>query len=276
MEIKEHEIVRYSNQLIDIYDFDFDKEKELDIFIAIIYATQKNESLIQFKTQDIKRLIQTSNLTYKEFKQYVRSLAKTPLRYRANEDIIENDKLKVRKGDYVEEFFFDKLIFSKDEEYITVQIKESFKVLISDLRREFSKHSLKEFFMLSGKYSKLLFMHINRWKNYKNKIFWSEDRLRDKLKVPKNYKFSKIEERILEKSRKEIITKTDIFFDYEIDRKNKTVEFKAYNFEKKLLNDFLEKLGKKDFEELSEPEKRLYNLSLRAKKEKEGIEWLRY
>ena len=73
MKNKNNELVRYSNELVDFYNFDFTKEKELDIFIAIIYAVQKNESLIQFKTQDIKKLIKTSNLTYKEFKQYVRA-----------------------------------------------------------------------------------------------------------------------------------------------------------------------------------------------------------
>ena len=269
---KNNELVRYSNELVDFYNFDFEKEKELDLFIAIIYAIQKNESLIQFKTRDIKKLIKTSNLTYKEFKQYVRNLAKTPLKYRANADIVENGIVKVKKGDYIEEFFFDKLIFSKDEEYITIVIKEDFKTLILDLRKEFSKHSLKEFFMLNGKYTNFLFMHLNRWKNYPDELDWTEDRLREKLKVPQNYNFSKIEDRILEKARKEIVMKTEIYFDYEKKKKSKAVQFKVYKLEEKLMNEFLEKMGKKNYEELTESEKRIYNISLKAKKEREGLE----
>lgn len=269
---KNNELVRYSNELVDFYNFDFTKEKELDIFIAIIYAVQKNESLIQFKTQDIKKLIKTSNLTYKEFKQYVRALASTPLRYKADIDIIENNVVKVKKGDDVEEFFFDKLIFSKDEEYITIVLKENFKGLIMDLKKEFSKHGLKEFFMLNGKYTKFLFMHLNRWKNYHDYLEWTEDRLREKLKVPQNYNFSKIEERILEKARKEIIMKTELYFDYEIDRKTKIVRFKIYKLEEKFLDDYLKKIDKKEYNELTEIEKKIYDISLKAKKEREGLE----
>ena len=128
--------------------------------LAVYYDATKNF----LSEEDIKKLIKTSNLTYKEFKQYVRALASTPLRYKADIDIIENNVVKVKKGDDVEEFFFDKLIFSKDEEYITIVLKENFKGLIMDLKKEFSKHGLKEFFMLNGKYTKFLFMHLNRWK----------------------------------------------------------------------------------------------------------------
>ena len=90
--------------------------------------------------------------------------------------------------------------------------------------------------MLNGKYTKFLFMHLNRWKNYPDELDWTEDRLREKLKVPQNYNFSKIEDRILEKARKEIVMKTEIYFDYEIDRKSKAVQFKVYKLEEKLIN----------------------------------------
>ena len=126
--------------------------------------------------------------------------------------------------------------------------------------------------MLNGKYTKFLFMHLNRWKNYPDELDWTEDRLREKLKVPQNYNFSKIEDRILEKARKEIVMKTEIYFDYEIDRKSKAVQFKVYKLEEKLMNEFLEKMGKKNYEELTESEKRIYNISLKAKKEREGLE----
>ena len=66
--------------------------------------------------------------------------------------------------------------------------------------------------------------------------------------------------------------KTEIYFDYEIDRKSKAVQFKVYKLEEKLMNEFLEKMGKKNYEELTESEKRIYNISLKAKKEREGLE----
>ena len=189
-----------------------------------------------------------------------------------NIDIVENGVVKVKKGDNVEEFFFDKLIFSKDEEYITIVLKENFKALVMDLKKEFSKHGLKEFFMLNGKYTKFLFMHLNRWKNYHDRLEWTEERLREKLKVPQNYNFSKIEERILEKARKEIVTKTEIYFDYEIERQTKTVQFKVYKLEEKFLEDYLKKIDKKNYDELTEIEKKIYDISLKAKKEREGKE----
>ena len=38
------------------------------------------------------------------------------------------------------------------------------------------------------------------------------------------------------------------------------------------MNEFLEKMGKKNYEELTESEKRIYNISLKAQKEREGLE----
>ena len=53
--------------------------------------------------------------------------------------------------------------------------------------------------MLNGKYTKFLFMHLNRWKNYHDRLEWTEERieffenktflnlLRMIKKIPKDY-----------------------------------------------------------------------------------------
>ena len=122
-------IVRYDNELVDRFLFTNYKSKMLDLFFALILKVQKEKNTIKFNRNEIKNLIKTSNLTSAEFTEILKTLSSQTIRYKVTEDLIENDDVIAKKGDFIWESIFERLIEEKTQEYITIQIKDKFDLI---------------------------------------------------------------------------------------------------------------------------------------------------
>ena len=229
-------IVRYDNELVDRFLFTNYKSKMFDLFFALILKVQKEKNTIKFNRNEIKNLIKTSNLTNAEFTEILKSLSSQTIRYKATEDIIENNEVIAKKGDFIWESIFERLIEEKSQEHITIQIKDKFKGLFFDLRDNFSKHELDEMMNINSIYSKKLFMFLNRWRNYNKAVFVEWDNLIARLGTPVSYKTNDII-RTLNKSKEEKNKKTGLKFDYKTVKKGRKIEKIVFT-----INDYIQEI----------------------------------
>ena len=229
-------IVRYDNELVDRFLFTNYKSKMFDLFFALILKVQKEKNTIKFNRNEIKNLIKTSNLTNAEFTEILKSLSSQTIRYKATEDIIENNEVIAKKGDFIWESIFERLIEEKSQEHITIQIKDKFKGLFFDLRDNFSKHELDEMMNINSIYSKKLFMFLNRWRNYNKAVFVEWDNLIARLGTTVSYKTNDII-RTLNKSKEEINAKTGLKFDYKTVKKGRKIEKIVFT-----INDYIQEI----------------------------------
>ena len=231
-----NKIVRYDNELVDRFLFTNYKSKMLDLFFALILKVQKEKNTIRFDRDEIKTLIKTSNLTNAEFTEILKALSSQTVRYKVTEDIVENNEIIATKGDYIWENIFDRLIEEKNQEYITIQIKDKFKTLFFDLKDNFSKHELDEIININGKYSKILFMFLNRWRTFNKAVFVEFDNLIDRLGTPTSYKTNDVI-KTLDKAKNEINGKTGLKFDYKTVKKGRKIEKIVFT-----INDYIQEL----------------------------------
>ena len=107
---------------------------------------------------------------------------------------------------------------------ISFTISKRLKPYILDLQTKFVKYRLENILSLKGIYIirlyEILKDRYNRETKYNRKAEWKMtlEELRDRLEIPKSYKYgnsSGIKKRILEKAKKELAEHTDIIFDYE-------------------------------------------------------------
>lgn len=229
-------IIRYGNDLVDKFLFTNYKTKMFHLFFALILKVQKEKNTIKFDRNEIKTLIKTSNLTNTDFTEILKSLSSQTVKYKATEDIIENNELIAKKGDIIWENIFERLIEEKNKEYITIQIKDKFRTLFFDLKDNFSKHEFDGIVNLNSKYSIILFMFLNRWRNYNKAVFVDLDNLVERLDMPASYKTSDIIN-TLERAKKEISKKTGLKFDYKTVKKGRKIEKIVFT-----INDYIQEL----------------------------------
>ncbi len=260
MKKKEKEIVVYQNEFVDKFVLDY-KQKELDLFFGIIFQMQKDSKIIEFRREDIKRLIKTSNITSDDFTALIKSLSRQSIRYKTTEQIIDEDTGKVlaNPGAFITINFFDMLI--EEGEKVTIKIKKEFQKYFFEIQKDlgFSKHELQDLLKLSSRYEKLLFILLNRWKTF-NRVFSSDfEEFKTKLNIPSSYKNNDIK-RMLEKAKISIEKNTKIKFEFEFIKRGRKVE--KINFY--ISNTLREMLKKARDEKTNEIEKRVLLIGLRA------------
>lgn len=218
------EIVVYQNEFIDKFILDY-KQKEIDLFFGIIFKIQKDSKIIEFKKDEIKNLIKTSNLSSEEFTNLIKSLARQAVRYKTKEEIIDEDTGKVlaNPGAFVTINFFDMLIEEGDN--VTIKIKKEFQKYFFEIQKDlgFSKHELQDLLKLSSRYEKLLFIILNRWKTFDKVYKCDFEEFKIKLGIPGSYKNNDVK-RLIEKAKKNIEKNTKIKFEFEFIRKGRKIE----------------------------------------------------
>ena len=234
MREKKH-LVTYQNEFIDsvIFSKDYTK-KMLHLFFAIVYKVQENSSLVEFDRTEIKNLIKTSNMTNKEFSKLLTDVASKAFLYKTDEEIVVENKVIARPGDYIHENFFERLIEQQNSNRLIIQIKPKFKGWFFDFKKNkigFSKHYIEDVKTLDSKPSIILFTMLNRWRTYKKSIFMDFEYVKKNLNPEtKGYKNNDVL-RLLEKCKIDIEEKTDLKFDFIVIRsKNgRKIEQIAFN-----------------------------------------------
>ena len=235
-DIKKDTIV-YRNEFVDRFLFNY-KQKALDVFFGILLKVQQDSSIIEFDKDELKKLIKTGNLSNKEFGELIKYIASQSIRYKTDENIIDEDSGRIiaNVGDYVTKNFFDVLIEKEKENKVIIKIRREFKKYFFDLKTElgFSRHELKEVLVLDSRYNKLMFILLNRWKNYDKALIIDYDFFKEFLKIPNSYRNHDIK-RILDKAKKDLHKHTNIRFDYKFNKKgNKVVNITFLMLKNKL------------------------------------------
>ena len=238
---KKH-LVTYQNEFIDsvIFSKDYTK-KMLHLFFAIVYKVQENSSLVEFDKDEIKNLIKTSNMTNKEFSKLLINVSSKAVLYKTDEEITIEDKVIAKKGDYVHENFFERLIEQQDSNRIVIQIKPRFKSWFFDFKTNkigFSKHYIEDVKSLDSKPSITLFTMLNRWRTFKKSVFMDFEYVKKNLNVSSGYKNNDVL-RLLEKCKIDIEGKTDLRFNFSVvrnqnGRKIEQIIFNVNNEQSKL------------------------------------------
>ena len=229
MENKKKNIVIYQNDLIDKFIFEY-KQKEIDLFFGIILQAQQNSTIVEFQKDEIRKLIKTGNLSNEEFTKLIRGLASKNIRYKTQENIIDTEtgEILAESGDFVTMNFFDLLVEAKND-IIKIKIKKEFHKYIFEIKKElgFSTHNLQKVLQLDSRYEKLLFVLLNRWKNFQRPMKFDFEYFKKYLNIPKSYKNNDVK-RLLEKAQQNIKKSTGIRFEFQFIKKGQkvlTIEF---------------------------------------------------
>ena len=263
MDREKKDIVVYQNDLVDRFIFEY-KQKEIDLFLAIIMQSQQNSRMVEFSKNDLKNLIKTSIITNDEFTKLVRGLASKNIRYKAEKEWIDKDTGEViaEKGDFITMNFFDVLIETKDQEYLKVVIKKEFHEYIYEIKKElgFASHSLQNILSLDSRYEKILYLLLNRWKNYTKPVRFEFEYFKTYLAVPKSYKNNDIK-RMLEKCKANIQEKIGLKYEFAFLKKGAKVKYIEF-----IISDPISEIIKKYFDpETVKLEKEMYGLLFRQK-----------
>lgn len=209
LEIKK-EIV-YDNDFIDDVILNYDK-RMIIIFCYIVYQFQKDSKIIEIDKKKLKKVFKTERLSDAKLSKYIRSILKTTIYYRSSKNIFEDGKIFANKNDYVEEPIFERLSFSVGENTIKFLLKERYKNMFLNIKEKFSKHSIEDLENMS-KISILIFLQLNRWKNWKQKVYMNFEYFKLNVNLSEGYRQMDII-RKLEKSIKEIKENTGLEVSY--------------------------------------------------------------
>ena len=118
---------------------------------------------------------------------------------------------------------------------VRLKISDELRPYLLELKERFLKHNLEYVLNIGSNYAVRMYEILknsfelhNRYGN-KPEITISVDELRERLEVPRIYRYNHIKTRILEKSKEELKKHTDIVFDYEeIKEKRKVTHLKFF------------------------------------------------
>lgn len=186
-----NEIVKYHNDLNNLQFKDFTKE-ELNVFFSIISAVrEKGSRKVVIDKFDIIRLANYTLERNADFKQVIENLVTNVgnLRY-----IIDTP---TRYG-FVSLFQTFSVDWSNgySDMVIKAQVSEEFEYALNKLQANFTLFELEEFTSLTSIYSKALYRYLKQWRTVGKKRFSMEE-FRDILAIPKSYKASDIDKRVL-------------------------------------------------------------------------------
>lgn len=185
------EIVKYHNDLNNLQFKDFTKE-ELDVFFSIISAVrEKGSRKVIIDKFDIIRLANYTLERNADFKQLIENLVSNVgnLRY-----IIDTPT----QSGFVALFQSFSVDWSNgySDMVIEAQVSEKFEYALNKLQANFTLFELEEFTSMTSIYSKALYRHLKQWRTVGKKRFTTEE-FRDLLAIPKSYKASDIDKRVL-------------------------------------------------------------------------------
>ena len=206
--------VVYSNDFIDDVILSYDK-RMIIIFFYIIYKLQSDSKMIEINKKDLKKIF-SERISDAKLSKYIKNILKTTVYYRSDKNIFENGKLFAKKNDYIEELIFDKLAFWIGDETIKFLLKEKYRKMFSEIKENFSKHSIEDLENMS-KISILIFLQLNRWKNYGKEIYMNFEYFRLNTELGEGYRQMDIV-RKLENSIAEIKKYTGLEIKYQIRR----------------------------------------------------------
>lgn len=107
---------------------------------------------------------------------------------------------------------------------ITIKFNREANEILMELSKGYTKLQLDLMMTLGSEYSQRLYEQLSHWSDIGRKEPFELDYVRDLIGVPSSYNLSKLRERVLDYSKKELAEKTNIVFDYEL------IKFRSRSF----------------------------------------------
>jgi len=183
--------------------------------------------MIEKEDEDFKEYI----LTPKTFKELIGSKSKKTIQdmIRASEELLKKIvEIKI-DNDFLRTHFIISYRFKKEENsFIIFKIHPDFKESLLDLKKNFLSYNIFNILKLKSSYSIRLYELLKH--HYNQKIKYTNNDLvilkislidfKEIFKIPNSYKIVHLKERILEKSKIQFLQKTDINFEYQLNKIN--------------------------------------------------------
>lgn len=204
-----NEIVKYHNDLSNQIVIKTLNANELNFFMAICSKMRdKNLEEITFSFEQLKEL---TNWTSNDNKDFIKSLENTNKKLiRLNFTFRDTNKI-------VQFVLFPTFTIDTNEKTLKVRVNKDFSFLLNTLTNNFTRFELENFTSLTSKYSKYLYKELMKFKSTGHCLFMIDD-FREKLDIPKSYRMSHINTKVLDVCKKEL---SKIFKNFEI-KKTKT------------------------------------------------------
>ena len=187
------EIVKYNNELKKI-SWGGLKQKELDILIYILAEFNKQKTkTIKFNYNEFKQILKFENL--KKFEKDLKNMITKIIKTSSESEITEKNTFRVTS-------MFSKLDLIRDDQEIEIEFNKYFIEVLQIKKndkgedKEYTQFKLEEYAQLNGKYTKLLYLQLIKWRGKKN---WtvSIEEFKKILGINENYKMKEINAQII-------------------------------------------------------------------------------
>lgn len=163
--------------------------KERNLVYALCYKLMNQESnLLEFDVKEISKI--SSYTPTKAGDNIYKSLEETYKR-------IKNASIKVKKENGVKHFvLFTVFETFEDKGLVKIRVNDEYRYLLNQVAKPFTIQNVLEYTSLSSGYSQLMYSLLKEWE--KAKIVEIEiNKFRELLGIPKGYRISEIDKRIL-------------------------------------------------------------------------------
>lgn len=171
------------------------KVKERSIFMALCYKSmEQDNNLLEFDVDDIAKISGYIQQTGENIYKYLRQT------YKSLKDItIEIDKT----NGYKEFVLFTSFETFEDTRKVQFKVNEDYRYLLNQVVSPFTIQNMLEYRQLDSRYSQLMYSILKQWEGQKYISITIED-FRQKLDIPKSFKISHIDTRVLTPIKKEL------------------------------------------------------------------------
>lgn len=180
------EIVKYDNKLNN-FNYGRFSAVEADIFFSLVARIRNSDGLLIMSFDELKKL---SNYYSRDEKRFVHDLEGTFTKYlnlKYRDD--DGETIKITN-------VFQQLLISREKKLVTVQVTPGMEDAILSISENFTRFELQEFTNLKSSYSKTLYRLLKQWRTV-GKLYISIDEFRFKLDIPKSYRMTHIDERVI-------------------------------------------------------------------------------
>lgn len=188
-----HEIVKYHNKLNN-FNYGRFSAVEADIFFSLVAKIRNSDGLLAMTFDELKKV---SNYYSRDEKRFVNDLEGTFTKY-LNLKYREDDGKTITITNV-----FQKLVIAREKKLVIVEVTPGMEDAILSISENFTRFELQEFTNLKSSYSKSLYRLLKQWRTV-GELYISADEFKFKLDIPKSYRQSNIDERIIKPATDEL------------------------------------------------------------------------
>lgn len=199
-----NDVVRYNNGFNTVPLRNF-TPVEMDIFWAICSKMKrKGIDTVEFKFETFKELANYERSSMNSFYLALKSVG----------DKLGTLTYKFEDESYYEQLWlFQRFAIDKDNEKVIIQANERFEFILNSIGNNFTRFELENMTKLSSSYTKELYRQLMAHRNKttrKGAWFIKIEDFREALAIPKSYRMSDIDKRILNVAEKEFLSLNEL------------------------------------------------------------------